>query len=185
MAIVACGFSSMIQWPDPGMNPLPHIGRRGAHHGRHRRAERLLALRPPAPASPGGPLSQATRDCRRHPGRRPRIARNPNASRRGGHKGPGRSQCVRVASSKLAGSAEDFVPEFGQDNLLAACDQPLHVRAAEAKMPKKRVFQIFVPGADAWNRRIDQHENRRTCSGCCAANWKATILPMSCATRSI
>ncbi|MCY1170511.1 hypothetical protein D9M73_105860 [compost metagenome] len=54
------------------------------------------------------------------------------------------------------------VPEAVEINPLAACDEPLHVRATEAEMPQQRVLEDFLPRANAGHRRIHEHELRHT-----------------------
>ena len=45
-------------------------------------------------------------------------------------------------------------------------------------------FRISSHGPDAGHRRIDQHQPPDALADSCAANWNATMLPMSCATTS-
>src|SRR3984885_14987739 len=76
-----------------------------------------------------------------------------------------------------------LVPEAVKIDAFASGDQPLHIRAAEAEMPRSGLFSISshgpIPGSGASIKA-----NRVTRSGHWAANAYPTMLPMSCVTRS-
>src|SRR5262245_39711936 len=62
--------------------------------------------------------------------------------------------------AEAAGRGRKFVPEAIEVDALATGDQPLHVRAAKAEVPKQGILEDFFPWPDAWERRVDQDEAR-------------------------
>src|SRR4030095_10709748 len=81
------------------------------------------------------------------------------------HRAGQRIQLSVVHACRLtepAGVCRELVPEAIKVDTLATCDQPLHVRTAEAEVPQHRVLENLFPWADSRNRRVDKHETLHT-----------------------
>src|SRR6476620_7490908 len=67
-----------------------------------------------------------------------------------------RVQLSVMPPSRLAETARsggELVPKPVEVNPFASCDEPLHIRTAEAEMPEQRVLENVLPRANTRQRR--------------------------------
>src|SRR5215218_5832466 len=76
--------------------------------------------------------------------------------------GKGIELCIVLSRglSEPARRGRKLIPEPVEVDPLAPSNEALHVRPAEAEVPKQRVLEDLLPGSYARKGRINQHEPR-------------------------
>ena len=157
MAIVALGFSSMIQWPESGITPSV------TSLAANRITVAIIGpndFSPPI-ASTGMPsLPLAARKAWLSSASWSKAA---NCAKPAVHRARQRVQLGVMLTRGLgeaAGRRGKLVPEAVEVDALAARDEALHVGPAEPEVPQQRVLQDLLPRADPRHRSVDQNEAR-------------------------